>query len=123
MNRKVLIIDDNEQDRKIAERFLRKSGYTDVVTAETGEEGLLKTESEKPDIVIIDTMLPGINGFETCQKIRQKQGPQIPKIIVVTGSVDAIDAVKARKCGADDYCVKTSDSAPLLQAINNLLIP
>jgi DNA-binding response OmpR family regulator len=120
MSKKLLIIDDNEQDRKIMERFLRKSGYQDIVTAETGEEGVEKSESEKPDLVIIDTMLPGINGFQACEQIRQKRGPDTPKIIVMTGSVDAIDAVKARKSGADDYCVKTSDSSPLLEAVKTL---
>lgn len=120
MGKKVLIVDDNEQDRKIMERFLKRSGYTDIVTAETGEEGVEKTESEKPDLVLLDTILPGINGFDACQQIRQKLGSEKPKIIVMTGSVDAIDAVKARRAGADDYCVKTSDCAPLLEAVNNL---
>ena len=120
MGKRVLIIDDNEQDRKIIERFLKRAGYSDVATAETGEEGVSRAESEKPDLVVIDTMLPGIDGFAACRQIRERLGSDTPKIIVMTGSVDAIDAVKARKMGADDYCVKTSDGTPLLEAVNNL---
>ncbi|MFH1867416.1 MAG: response regulator [Candidatus Omnitrophota bacterium] len=122
MNKKILIIDDNEQDRKIMERFLKKAGYEDIITAETGEEGVGKAQSDSPDLAVIDTILPGINGFEVCQQIRERCGLEKPKIIVMTGSVDAIDAVKAKKAGADDYCVKTSDCAPLLEAANNIFM-
>ena len=120
MGKKLLIIDDSEQDRKIMRRFLNKAGFDDIVMAETGETGVEKAASEKPDIIILDTLLPGINGFETCRRIRQASGEGTPKIIIMTGNVDAIDAVEARKAGADDYCVKTSDYAPMVEAAKNL---
>lgn len=120
MGKKVLIIDDNEQDRKIMQRYLKRSGYEDVLMAGSGEEGVGKAESEKPDLIVIDTLLPGINGFETCKQIRERLSPDAAKIIVMTGSVDAVDAVKAKRSGADDYCVKTSDAAPLLEAVKNI---
>ncbi len=121
MGKKILIIEDNEQDRKIMKRFLSKAGYEDIVMAETGEDGLKKAESEKPDLVISDTNLPGINGFEVCQRIREARGPTTPKIIVMTGAIGAVDAVKARKMGADDYCAKTSDCVPLIEAVKKLI--
>ena len=122
MGKKILVIDDNEQDRKIIHRLLRSAGYADVVTAETGEEGVEKAVSESPDIVITDTNLPGIDGFEVCRSIREAhgKGPGAPRIIVMTGAIDAVDAIKARKMGADDYCVKTSDYATLIEAANKL---
>ena len=120
MEKKILIIDDNEQDRKIMQRFLNKAGYEEILMAETGEEGVKKAESEKPDLVIIDTMLPGIDGFEVCRQIRGIQGSSAPKIVITTGTIDAVDAVKARRMGADDYCVKTSDCLPLIEAVKNL---
>lgn len=119
--KKILIIEDNEQDRKIMKRFLNEAGFEEILFAESGEEGLNKAKSEKPDLVILDTLLPGMDGFQTCRQIREAHGPTTPKIIVTTGSVDAVDAVKARKAGADDYCAKTSDYLPLIEAVKKLV--
>ncbi len=77
--------------------------------------------SENPDLVITDTNMPGIDGFETCRQIRDAGSKDNPKIIVTTGAIDAVDAVEARKAGADDYCVKTSDAAQLIVAVKNLI--
>lgn len=121
MGKKILIIDDTDSDRKIVKRFLNKAGYEDIVTAETGEQGVAAAVSEKPDLVITDTMMPGIDGFETCRRIREDHGRETPKIIVTTGAIDAVDAIKARKAGADDYCVKTSDAAQLIAAVKGLI--
>ena len=120
MERKILIIDDNPQDRKIMTRFLNRAGFTRIATAENGAEGVKKVGEEKPDLVILDTMLPDMLGFEVCSRIREKHGPDAPKIIMTTGAVDAVDALKARQAGANDYCVKTSDCSPLLSAVENL---
>ena len=121
MGKKILIIDDTATDYKIVQRYLNKAGYEDIVIAETGEDGVKKAESEKPDLVITDTNMPGIDGFETCRQIREAGDKENPKIIVTTGAIDAVDAIKARKCGADDYCVKTSDFQQLLTAVKGLI--
>ncbi|MFH1046131.1 MAG: response regulator [Candidatus Omnitrophota bacterium] len=121
MEKKLLIIDDSEQDRKIMKRFLSKAGFEDITLAETGESGLQKVAEVKPDIVILDTLLPGISGFEVCKRIREVHGPETPKVIIMTGNVDAIDAVEARRSGADDYCVKTSDYGPMIEAVKKLV--
>jgi len=71
--------------------------------------------------VITDTKLPGIDGFEVCKQIKEAKLTQNPKVIIITGSMDAVDAVKARKLGADDYCAKTNDFAPLLKAVKQIL--
>jgi len=121
MGKKILIIDDSSQDRKIMARFLAAAGYDEIITAATGEEGVAKAASDKPDLVITDTMMPGINGFEVTRQIRAAAGASGPKILVVTGAIDAVDALKAKKMGADDYCAKTSDCAPILEAVKKLL--
>ena len=121
MSTKILIIDDNEDDLLITKRFLKQAGYSDIVTAATGEDGVEKYKQEKPGLVISDTMMPGIDGFQVCEQIRQAQGEDEPKIIIVTGAIVAVDAVKAREVGADDYCAKTSDGAPLLDAVGKLV--
>ncbi len=121
MFKKILIIDDNEQDRKIVERYLKKSGYTDISMAENCQEGVDKANAENPDLVILDTVLPDNVGFEACRQIKENKGPSAPVVIMMTGTVDAVDAVRARQSGADDYCVKTPDCHPLLEALKNLL--
>lgn len=121
MSKKILIIDDTDSDRKIVMRFLNKAGYDNIVIAETGEEGVAMAASEKPDLVITDTMMPGIDGFETCRQIRESHDQETMKIIVTTGAIDAVDAVKARKAGANDYCVKTSDPAQIITAVKNCI--
>ena len=121
MVKKILIIDDTDSDRKIVTRFLNKAGYENIVIAETGEQGVTMAASEEPDLVITDTMMPGIDGFETCRQIREAHDQDAMKIIVMTGAIDAVDAVKARKAGANDYCVKTSDSMQLIAAVKNLI--
>jgi DNA-binding response OmpR family regulator len=121
MKKKILIVEDNEQDRKIITRALNKAGFKDVITAENGEEGVEKAKSEKPNLVILDTVLPGIDGFETCSRIRKTRDSKTTKIIITTGTVDAVDASKARSSGADDYVVKSSDFSYLLKGIKSLL--
>jgi two-component system, OmpR family, alkaline phosphatase synthesis response regulator PhoP len=120
MGKKILIVEDNEMDLLIIKRYLLRAGYNEIVSAENLAEGIKKAEIEKPDLIILDTLLPDGNGFEICQAIREKYNQLNPKIIITTGSVDAVDAVRARRVGADDYCAKTSDCAPLLEALKRI---
>ena len=121
MGKKILIVDDNEVDLLIAKRYLVHAGYTEIISAQNAEEGIKKAAEEKPDLIILDTLLPTSNGFEICQTIREKYKHISPKIIIVTGSIDAVDAVRARKAGADDYCAKASNCAPLLEAVKKII--
>ena len=121
MGKKILVIEDSEQDQKIVMRFLNKAGYENVSMSGTGEDGVKKAQDEKPDLVITDTKLPGIDGFEVCRRIRKTEGPDTPKIIMMTGAIDAVDAVEARRAGADDYCAKTSDYVPLIEIVKRLV--
>ena len=121
MGKKILVIDDTEADRKIVKRFLNRAGYDNIVTAENGEQGVALAASERPDLVITDTMMPGLDGFETCRQIRAQFDKETMKIIVTTGAIDAVDAIKARKAGADDYCVKSSSPEPIIAAVKGLI--
>ncbi len=121
MGKKILVIDDNEQDQKVAHRHLSQAGYKDIVFAATGEDGVATAQKERPSLIVLDTDLPGIDGFETCKRIKAIEGLDT-KIIVLTGLIDAVDAGKARENGADDYCVKTSDCASLLDAVQGLMV-
>jgi len=117
---RILIIDDNPDDQLISKKFLSTVGYKEFMFSDTGEDGVEKAKSETPDLVITDTMLPGIDGFEVCRQIRGALGDRV-KIIIMTGSVDAVDAVRARRMGTDDYVVKSKDPTLLLEAVKRLM--
>jgi twitching motility two-component system response regulator PilH len=121
MGKKILIIEDTEDDLIIIMRYLMRAGYADIISADNAGDGVRKALEEKPDLVISDTLLPGRSGFDVCAQIKERSGGSPPKMIIMTGSVDAVDAVKARRAGADDYCAKASDCAPLLAAVKKIM--
>jgi DNA-binding response OmpR family regulator len=81
----------------------------DVISAQTGKDGIERAKADHPDLVVIDGHLPDMDSFEICRQIRLFAHPEKIKIIVMTASLNAMDAVKARKAGADDYVLKTMD--------------
>jgi len=120
MNERILIIDDDQTDRKMMKKFLEKAGFGIISMADSGEKGLEVARTEKPQVVIVDTLLPGMDGHETCRRIKEL-GPEDLKIIATTGAVDAVDAGRARKAGADDYVVKTIDYAYVVEAVQKVV--
>lgn len=118
--KKILVVEDSPTALSMLKNALECEGYQ-VITSETGEEGVKKATSERPDLVITDTLLPGIDGFEVCRRIKKRPGSVDPKVIVMTGAIDAVDAVKAKESGADDYTVKTSDLSPLIETVKKLI--
>ncbi len=121
MNRNpiILIVDDNEQDRKIMLRLLRRMGWEEPFEAGTQETGEQLAARHPIDLAIVDTVLPGAEGFDVCRAIRRLR--PAAKIIMITGHIGALDAGKARKAGADDYVVKTSDGEPLAEALKHAM--
>jgi len=121
MGKKILIIDDNKEHNTVMSDLLEHSGYKNILVANSGEDGVKKAKNSSPDLVIIDTVLPGIDGIEACKRIREYFRDEKPKIIVMTGFVDAIDAVRAREAGTDDFVVKTTEFGLLLESIKKLI--
>lgn len=117
MAKKVLIIDDEISSLITLKDSLEYEGY-EVITAVDGESGIKKTEEEKPDLIVLDIMLPGIDGYEVCRKIKAKY--DIP-IIMNTGKVDVSDAVKAREAGADKFILKMIDWKLLVDNIKKMV--
>jgi DNA-binding response OmpR family regulator len=99
---RVLLIEDDEAVRDGLELALRRQGYQ-VAAAATGEDGLDRLRALPPDIVVLDLMLPGIDGYEVCRRAR-RIGP-VP-IIMLTARSDDLDIVSGLEAGADDYVVK-----------------
>ena len=116
----ILIIDDDADDVEIIETNLRCAGFTNIISARNGEEGIESVKENKPFIAIIDTNLTGMNGFETCKEIKKIEGIDV-KIIIMTGSIDAIDAVKASEAQTDEYCVKTIDSKLVIESVSKII--
>ena len=120
MNYKILVIDDRKEDRDILKRCLNEAGYNNIIEAESGESGIEKAQLEKPSLIILDTVMPGIDGFETCKQIKAIEGLKT-KIIICTSSIDAVDAHRARAMGCDDYCVKANDNESLIEAVKKFI--
>jgi len=118
--KRILVIDDSRTALGLIKGRLTDLGF-EVLTAENGKDGVELARAGQLDAVFIDTILPDTDGFEVCRQIRALDPARKIRIVVMTGSVDAIDAVKARKSGADDYVVKTMDLELLETAVKDLL--
>lgn len=120
-NKKILIIDDNEAHNEVMVSLFNEVGYKNINVAINGDEGLAKVDSIRPDLVILDTLLPDTTGFDVCKQITEKYGEEKPKIVIMTGFIDAVDVIKARQMGAEDYVVKTADFSYLLDVVRKLI--
>ena len=103
--RRILVIDDNEQNRALARATLELESY-DIELASGGEEGLRCFAARVPDCVLLDVRMPGMDGFETCRRIRALPGGKEVPIIFLTASRDVDTFDRAQSCGADDFVTK-----------------
>jgi DNA-binding response OmpR family regulator len=115
---KVLIIEDEESIQKILKVRLEKSGY-EVRISSNGAEGMKAVKEMRPNVIILDVMLPDANGFDLCRQIKDMD--DFFKVIIYTGKLEAVDARRARQVGADDFTVKTVDFKYLLESIAKLI--
>lgn len=99
---RVLVVDDDKNICELLRLYLEKEGYG-VILAHEGEEAVVKFNALKPDIILLDIMLPGIDGWQVCREIRKKSN--VP-IIMITAKQETFDKVLGLELGADDYVVK-----------------
>lgn len=114
---KIVLVDDEPEILTLVRDYLSREGYT-VVTAANGLEGLEIIEGEKPDLVLLDWMLPGLNGLEMCKRLRETS--TIP-IIMLTAKSEEIDRVLGLEFGADDYIVKPFSLRELAARVKTVL--
>jgi OmpR family response regulator RpaB len=114
---KILVVDDEASIRRILEMRLSLSGYN-VLTAADGEEALDTFRSTIPDLMILDVMMPKLNGYEVCQQLRKES--DVP-IIMLTALADVADRITGLDLGADDYLVKPFSPKELEARIRSLL--
>lgn len=118
MKKKVLLVEDEVAIRKFTKINVEKSGF-EVLEAGTGEEGVEIALKEKPDVVILDVMMPGMDGFEVCNILRNEM-PNVG-IIMLTAKSQDVDRILGLEKGADDYMVKPFNPQELVLRINSLV--
>ena len=117
----IVIIEDDSAIRSVLSIALKGAGYTIVKEAESGDEGLKLVNELKPSLVLLDLMLPGIDGFSVCSKIRQNPDTASTPIIMLTARSDENDIIRGLECGADDYITKPFSRQVLLARIRAVL--
>ncbi|SER04065.1 DNA-binding response regulator, OmpR family, contains REC and winged-helix (wHTH) domain [Lachnospiraceae bacterium NE2001] len=117
LKQKILIVDDDENIAELISLYLEKEQY-DTETAHDGEEALKLIEVYNPDLILLDLMLPGIDGYEVCQQVRKTR--DIP-IIMLSAKGEVFDKVLGLKMGADDYMVKPFDANELIARVSAVL--
>lgn len=117
---KVLAVDDEQDILRLVEIKLKKAGF-EVVTARDGEEGMRKALTEKPDVVLLDVMMPKMDGYTAARRIKDEVKP-VPIVLMLTARGQEADMLRGIKEGADDYVVKPFAPRELIARINVALI-
>ena len=115
----VLVVDDQEVNRRLLGAVLTPRGYR-VIEAASGEEALQRLAAEVPDVVLLDIVMPGIDGYEVCRRIRDEPGTAVLPVVMITASGQQ-EKVKAIESGADDFITKPFDQAELLARVRSLV--
>ncbi len=120
LRQRVLVVDDNEDNRELFATVLRGGGYQ-VVTACDGVEALTEVDRQVPDLIVLDLMMPNLNGYEVTERV--KNNPHLPfiPIIIVTAKSDLRDKIRGLEMGVDDYLVKPVNYPELLARVRSLL--
>ncbi len=113
---KILLVEDNEMNRDMLSRRLERRGYT-VLLAVDGEEGLRVAQAEKPDLILMDLSLPGVDGWEVTRRLKAAEDTRQIPIIALTAHAMAGDEEKAREAGCDDFDIKPVELPRLLEKI------
>lgn len=114
--RKILLVDDSPTERHIINEILINGGFQ-VVMAEDGAQGVAKSKSEKPDLIVMDVVMPGMNGFQACRAITTDEATKHIPVILCTTKNQETDKVWGMRQGAKDYVTKPINAAELLGKI------
>ncbi|HEV2720989.1 MAG TPA: HD domain-containing phosphohydrolase [Thermoanaerobaculia bacterium] len=116
----VLAVDDNEQNLEILEEYLSAWGY-DVALARDGREALTLYPQSNPSIIVLDVMMPNMDGYEACARIKSEAGGRMIPILMLTALTDTDDKIKALECGADDFLNKPINKDELRTRVRSLI--
>ena len=118
MTARILVVDDVLPNVKLLEAKLSRE-YYDVLTAMNGPDALEIVEREVPDIVLLDVMMPGMDGFEVCEKIKAKANLRHIPVVMVTALSDTSDRVRGLEAGADDFLTKLVNDIALFARVRS----
>jgi class 3 adenylate cyclase/CheY-like chemotaxis protein len=116
----ILVVDDNEANVDILETRLNSQGYA-VITARDGEAALERAKAERPDLILLDVMMPKLDGFEVARRLKADRSLPLMPIILVTAKAEAEDIVAGLNAGGDEYLTKPVDQASLVARVRSLL--
>ena len=120
MSSRVLIVEDEPDIRELVVHHLKREGYQ-VSAASSGEEALRQVQAAPPDLIILDLMVPAMDGLEVCRRLRQDPATASLPIVMLTAKGDEIDRVLGLEIGADDYVVKPFSPKELLARVRAVL--
>lgn len=117
--KKILIADDSPTERHALSELLVKKGFK-IVTAENGEEAVAKSKSEMPDLILMDVVMPGMNGYQATRAITRDEATKHIPVVMCTSKGQETDKIWGMRQGANDYLVKPIDPKALLEKISSL---
>jgi len=117
---RILIVDDSPTEVHVLKGMLDKNGF-EVLTAANGEEGIARAKKERPDLILMDVVMPGLNGFQATRSLTKDQETQHIPIIIVTTKDQETDRVWGLRQGAKDFITKPVVEADLIQKIRSFL--
>lgn len=117
---KILIVEDNQENIDLLYYFLSPQGY-DLTSVMDGQEAIKAVESEKPDLILLDIMLPKLDGFAVCERLKKDNDTKSIPIIMLTALKDLKDKIKSLEVGADDFISKPFENVELLARVKSLL--
>lgn len=119
-NKKILVVDDEQMTTELAKTFLEKHGF-EVVVASDGEEALELANDHLPDLILLDVMLPTIDGFEVCKRLKENSNFKNTPILMFTAKGLSSDVERGEAAGADEYIVKPFSGKALVATIRKHL--
>ena len=120
MTKKIMIIDDSNTIRKTTAEFLKDTGY-EIILVENGYNALIKIMDSKPDLLLVDILMPKLGGLETCRIIRQNEDFDDLPIIFLSSKDSLLDKAKGKLNGCDDYLTKPFLKEKLLEIVERYL--
>ena len=116
----ILIADDNTSNVDILKMLLEAHGY-EILTAEDGEQALASARSRQPDLILLDIMMPKMNGIEVCKRLKGDEAVAFIPIILITAKTDPTDIVAGLEAGAEEYLTKPVDQTALVARVKSML--
>ncbi|MBI5044221.1 MAG: response regulator, partial [Nitrospirae bacterium] len=118
---KILVVDDEPQNLELLSAYLEKAGYNNIATASNGIEALRLVDGNPPDLILLDVMMPKMNGFEVCKKLKDDSKTRLIPIVIITALRDVEDKIRALDLGADEFLSKPFNRAELMARVRALL--